>query len=118
MSGWIGQRECARCGFTGPETEFVSAGLLGTEVYVVGLADGDPTYEVTLCGGCSQELAARGPEGMEQVVVDLLVERDVRLHRNQCAFCASNAEHGWNPFDLAGKTGKCIGPVYGSGEAS
>lgn len=53
MSGWIAQRECAECGFSGPETEFMAAGMDPDGTIVLLHRDDAADWMVLVCCGCA-----------------------------------------------------------------
>lgn len=56
MSGWIGQRECAHCDFTGPEVEFMAAGLDLFGQPLLMPRDTATPSSVLICCGCAATL--------------------------------------------------------------
>jgi len=71
---WVGQRECAVCEFTGPETEFALAAILDDAEVIVAPLDSAQTLAVVICGGCAEVLKSRiqaDPRDAFERVVDL-----------------------------------------------
>jgi hypothetical protein len=74
MSGWVGQRECAQCGFAGPETEFLWAALDGDEVVILRPGDAGELRGVVVCCGCAARYVATSPVLARLAVGSLLAE--------------------------------------------
>jgi hypothetical protein len=73
MSGWVGQRTCVECGYSGPEADFMAAGIdEAGEVYLIRWDDQGP-FDVLVCGGCAAALAHLDAVVVAQAVMRLVI---------------------------------------------
>lgn len=72
MSGWIAQRECAHCDFSGPEVEFLAVGLDLFGQPMMMQRDNAPPNSVLICMGCAATLGRLDQDSLSAVVRGML----------------------------------------------
>lgn len=67
----VGSRECARCDFSGPETEFIAAGVDRGCLMLMHRNDAPPDF-VLICCGCAAGIGKTDPEVVRGAVLGLV----------------------------------------------
>lgn len=73
MSGWIAQRECGACGFSGPETEFMAAGMDDDGTVVLLHRDDAAPWMSLICCGCAAGYGRLDHAALRDAVWQLLL---------------------------------------------
>lgn len=69
----MGQRTCAECGYSGPEADFMAAGIDDDgEVYLIRWDD-QGAFDVLVCGGCAAAIAHLDARTVAQAVMRLVI---------------------------------------------
>lgn len=72
MSGWVGQRTCAECGYEGPEPDFAGLGLDECGNPYIVAASSVALFDVLVCRGCSEAWSEMTREAMARAVARLM----------------------------------------------
>lgn len=73
MSGWVAQRECAQCFYSGPEVDFSATGLDDSGNVFIVHRDTAPDVSALICDGCAVGLMRMDALMARRTVLMILV---------------------------------------------